>query len=111
MAKRIDTVGWSKHWREAGLDVEGRRVLITNYNGTEQEADLQEPPNCLGFGRIRHFGRTTSAGWPLNPLPIDPASKALGLKPRRSPSSSGISECGMQLALLVLLCPFQSPFG
>ena len=81
MAKRIDTAEWSKHWREAGLDVEGRRVLVTNYSGTEQEPDLQEPPNCQGFGRIRHFRRTTSAGWPLNPLPIDPASKALGIEP------------------------------
>ena len=52
MAKQIDTTEWSKHWREAGLDAEGRRVLVTNFNGTEQEPDLQEPPNCLGFGRI-----------------------------------------------------------
>ena len=80
MVKQIDTDQWSKHWRKAGLDVEGQRVLVTNFNDTEQEADLQEAPNCLGFGRIRHFRRTTSADWPLNPLPIDPASKALGLK-------------------------------
>ena len=58
MVKRIDTDQWSKRWREAGLDVEGRRVLVTNFNDTEQEADLQEAPNCLGFGRIRHFRRT-----------------------------------------------------
>lgn len=81
MAMRIDTDQWSQRWREAGIDVAGRRLLVTNYAGTEQERDLQEPPNCLGFGRIRHFRRTTSAGWPDNPLPIDPAANALGLKP------------------------------
>ena len=31
-----------------------------------------------GFGRIRHFRRSTSPGWPSNPLPIDPACKFLG---------------------------------
>ena len=81
MVKGIDTDQWSEQWRKAGLDLEGRRVLVTNFTGTEQEPDLQEPPNCSGFGRIRHFRRATSAGWPPNPLPIDPASTALGLKP------------------------------
>ena len=81
MGKRIDTVEWSRRWREAGLDLEGRRILVTNFLDTEQEADLQEPPNCGGFGRIRHFRRSTSPGWPSNPLPIDPACKALGTQP------------------------------
>ena len=81
VVKRIDTDQWSKRWRDAGLDVGSRRVLVTNFSGTEQEPDLQEPPNCSGFGRIRHFRRATSPGWPLNPLPIYPASKALGMKP------------------------------
>ena len=31
------------------------------------------------MGRIRHFRRGTAAGWPPNPLPIDPACKALDL--------------------------------
>ena len=31
------------------------------------------PPNCAGFGRVRHFYRYT------NSLPIDPAQKALGV--------------------------------
>ena len=60
MGKQIDTVEWSRRWREAGLDPEGRRILVTNFLDTEQEADLQEPPNCGGFGRIRHFRRSTS---------------------------------------------------
>lgn len=54
---------------------------MTNLIGTEQEKDLHEPANCKGYGRIRHFRRATSAGWPANPLPIDPASTRLGLAP------------------------------
>lgn len=79
MNKRINTEKWSRHWRSAGIDLENKRVLITNFRDTPQEADLSEPPNCEGFGRIRHFGKETSPGWPLNPLPIDPARKFLGL--------------------------------
>ena len=81
MDRQIDTDEWSSQWRSAGLDIEGRRILVTNFRGTEQEADLQEPPNCEGLGRIRHFKRATNTGWPLNPLPIEPACKALGLEP------------------------------
>ena len=81
MSKRIDTLEWSKRWREAGLDLDSKRILVTNFLDTEQEEDLQEPPNCRGFGRIRHFRRSTSPGWPSNPLPIDPACRALGTEP------------------------------
>ncbi len=77
--KLIDTDEWSIGWREAGLDLKGRRVLVTNFLGSDQEQDLSKPPNCNGFGRIRHFRRTTTSEWPRNPLPIDPASKALGI--------------------------------
>ena len=80
MGKRLNTGEWSNHWRKAGIDLQGRRILLTNFLGTEQETDLQERPNCKGLGRIRHFKRTTSAGWPPNPLPIDPAVKFLGIQ-------------------------------
>ncbi len=74
----------SGRMRDAGVDIEDKRILVTNFLDTEQEADLPEPPNCDGFGRVRHFRRSTSPGWPLNPLPIDPACKALGISPRES---------------------------
>jgi uncharacterized Fe-S cluster-containing radical SAM superfamily protein len=77
--KLLDTEALSEKYRKAALDFEGRRLLVTNFRGTEQERDFSEPANCRGFGRIRHFSRATSAGWPPNPLPLEPADRALGL--------------------------------
>jgi organic radical activating enzyme len=78
MSNLIDTAKFSEHLRERAVDLTGRRILITQFKGSEQEKDLTEPPNCAGLGRIRHFRRETSKNWPQNPLPIDPAAKALG---------------------------------
>ena len=74
----IDTDAWSARYRAEGVNVSGQKLLITNFHGTDQEPDLSEPANCGGFGRIRHFKRTGDAAWPPNPLPIDPAARALG---------------------------------
>jgi len=79
MAIHINTEAWSARFRELSVDLNSKRLLITNFHATEQEQDLTEPPNCSGFGRIRHFRREPSPGWPSNPLPIDPACKALNL--------------------------------
>ncbi len=75
----IDTDVYSTHLREKAIDLDGRKLLVTNFHRTEQEKDLTEPPNCGGFGRVRHFRRATSPGWIANPLPLDPACKALSL--------------------------------
>jgi len=76
----INTEALSARYRAASVDLSSKRLLITNFRNTEQEKDLTEPPNCGGVGRIRHFRRTLgSPGWPPNPLPIDPACKALSL--------------------------------
>jgi uncharacterized Fe-S cluster-containing radical SAM superfamily protein len=56
-------------------------VLVSRLEASDQETDLTLPPNCAGLGRIRHFRRETAVGWPSNPLPIDPAARALGLRP------------------------------
>lgn len=77
----LDTEIVSAKYRSALIDHTTQRVLITNFSGTEQEQDLSDPPNCAGFGRIRHFRRNDSGRWPHNPLPIEPARKALGLPP------------------------------
>lgn len=75
----IDTDDFSATLRRKGINLSEQRLLIANLIGTQQQEDLSEPPNCKGFGRIRHFSRITKSGWPLNPLPIDPATKKLGL--------------------------------
>jgi uncharacterized Fe-S cluster-containing radical SAM superfamily protein len=75
----IDTDEFSATLRHRSIDLPNRRVLISRLSDSEQEGDLTVPPNCGGFGRIRHFRRSTTTGWPSNPLPIDPACQRLGL--------------------------------
>jgi uncharacterized Fe-S cluster-containing radical SAM superfamily protein len=75
----INTEAASARYREASVNLKNKQLLITNFHSTQQENDLSEPPNCNGFGRIRHFRRSSSNVWPSNPLPIDPACKALSL--------------------------------
>lgn len=79
MAHSLDTEALSAKYRERCIDVGEQRLLVTRLAGSAQEKDLTLPPNCGGFGRVRHFRRETSPGWPDNPLPIDPAAKALGI--------------------------------
>lgn len=76
----INTDDVSESLRSRSIKLDERRLLITNYVGTQQEKDFTVPTNCNGFGRIRHFYRETAQGWPSNPLPIDPAAKALGVQ-------------------------------
>jgi uncharacterized Fe-S cluster-containing radical SAM superfamily protein len=75
----INTEKFSVTMREKAIDVPNQRLLVTNLRGSQQEEDLSEPANCGGYGRVRHFRRIGAAGWPENPLPIDPASRKLGL--------------------------------
>jgi uncharacterized Fe-S cluster-containing radical SAM superfamily protein len=75
----IDTQEMSERLREKAIDIVNRKILITNYSGSDQEKDLTEPANCAGFGRIRHFKLRRSSDWPVNPLPIVPALKQLNL--------------------------------
>lgn len=76
----IDTDRVSARYRTRAVDLKARKLLVTNYRGTAQEKDLTEPANCEGFGRIRHFRRRASTGWPENPLPSVPATRALGIE-------------------------------
>src|SRR5260370_38511535 len=79
--KLLNTESLSAKYGAAAVDGEKKRLLITNFHGTEQEKDFSESANCRGFGRLPHFRRTTNTGWPINPLPIAPACRALGLGP------------------------------
>lgn len=65
--------------RELCINIRVKKVLISNFHGTNQEKDFTEPANCNGYGRIRHFKLDTSEDWPQNPLPIVPACQALNL--------------------------------
>jgi uncharacterized Fe-S cluster-containing radical SAM superfamily protein len=75
----IDTSTFSEHLRRRGVRIESQEVLITNFTGSKEAQDFTLPANCLGFGRVHHFHSYQDEGWPANPLPIDPALKALGM--------------------------------
>ena len=79
----IDTAHFSATLRRRGIDVENKRILMSNFEQSEEAKDFTIPPNCAGFGRVHHFRRITVQSWPENPLPIDPAAKYLGLEPQR----------------------------
>ncbi|WP_157580405.1 hypothetical protein [Rudanella lutea] len=75
----INTEEHSEQLRRKGIIQERQQVLITQFPGSTQSKDLTLPYNCSGFGRIHHFHRESSPGFPENPLPIDPAHHALQL--------------------------------
>jgi len=75
----IDTEKASNRLRQQAIDLSGKRVSITSFIESKQKSDLTIPANCNGFGRIHHFRRIDPEGWPLNPLPLDPASISLNL--------------------------------
>jgi len=77
----IDTFKLSEKYRSRMIDLPHRRLLVSRIAGSQQEADLTEPTNVGGLGRVRHFHRARSLNWVSNPLPIDPACMALELAP------------------------------
>lgn len=77
----IDTRTFGERMRQRVLNLDTQEVLIARIEGSDQEIDLSDPPNCGGLGRIRHFRRVSGSDWPSNPLPLDPAHRALSLPP------------------------------
>jgi uncharacterized Fe-S cluster-containing radical SAM superfamily protein len=75
----IPTDEYSADLRTRAIRPETQQILISRIAGSDQELDLSEPPNCDGYGRVRHFRLTTTPPWPTNQLPIAPASHALGI--------------------------------
>lgn len=75
----INTDKFSSTLRSKGIDLEKKRILITNFKNSKQSSDFSVPMNCNGFGRIHHFVRKKDTDWPENPLPNDPASRFLNL--------------------------------
>lgn len=76
----INTEDLSSKLRERAIDVNNKKILITNFHGSLQEKDLTEPANCDGFGRIRHFKLKVDKDWLVNPLPIVPAQHYLRIE-------------------------------
>ena len=74
----IDTATYSQKLRDKTWRPQTSELLVARLKDSDQEADLSEPPNCGGLGRLRHFSRQTNLGWPDNPLPIEPAEHFLG---------------------------------
>jgi uncharacterized Fe-S cluster-containing radical SAM superfamily protein len=89
----------SKILRNLGIDLNNQRIRIACFNNSKQSRDFSLPSNCGGFGRIHHFQRFQGEGWPLDPLPIDPALHALGL-----PEDNEISAQVFQIAACNLRC-------
>lgn len=75
----IKTDDFSAVLRRKAINLARKKILLAHLKGSDQESDITEGANCNGYGRIRHFRRATSPGWPANPLPIDPACHRLGL--------------------------------
>lgn len=69
----------SEKHRSKIIRLDTNQILIANMSNSLQEQDLTKPVNCNGLGRIHHFRRKSTSPWPENPLPLDPACKALGL--------------------------------
>lgn len=80
----IDTDALSDKYRSQIVDRPRRRILIARMEGSDQEADLTNPPNANGLGRVHRFHRATSGRWIANPLPLDPACAYLGLAPQEA---------------------------
>lgn len=65
--------------RQKAYRLDSNQFLLSMLSESEQAVDLSMPPNCGGYGRIHHFLRKSGTDWIDDPLPIDPACKALGL--------------------------------
>ncbi len=86
MSGFVNTDRYSAYLRARAVRPNEGRLLISRLGESRQAQDFTRPANCGGMGRLRHFRRQTpSTAWPPNPLPIDPASRFLGL-----PSSAAL---------------------
>lgn len=75
----IRTLDYSERLRSALIDTVSRSIRLTDFSASDQGDDLSTLPNFGGYGRLHHFRREVSPGWPKNPLPLDPACASLGL--------------------------------
>lgn len=81
------------------INIAERKVRLAILANSGQSNDFSQPTNCAGFGRIHHFRRAQGEGWPLDPLPIDPALHALG-----RPDADDVSVQVFQIAVCNFRC-------
>ena len=105
--KPINTESFSEKLRKKAVNLDTRQLLISTLSATAQEGDLQEPTNCGGLGRIRHFKKSTGEGWPQNSLPIDPACHRLGLKASDSMRAQVFQNAACNWRCWYCFVPFQ----
>ncbi len=79
----IKTDDLSLRLRERSVRAEDGRLLLARFDGSAQEEDLSESPNCGGYGRVHHFRIGVPGPWPDNPLPILPAAHRLDVPVER----------------------------
>ncbi|TDX04018.1 radical SAM protein [Kribbella sp. VKM Ac-2566] len=79
MGTFIDTDPVSADLRLRMINHDRRAISLTRFPDSDQLADLSVAPNCDGFGRVHTFVEDAFEDWPVNPLPIRPAARALGL--------------------------------
>jgi len=58
--------------RKRVIQLEEKKILISRISFSKQENDLTLPPNCNGYGRIRHFRISRNEKWTCDPLPNIP---------------------------------------
>lgn len=79
MKRKIDSQNLAEILRKKSVNLKRKSCLMSNLKGTKQEEYLSLPVNCRGFGRIHHFRLTSDPDWIIDPLPMLPASKYLGI--------------------------------
>lgn len=77
--KPLNSEKLAERLREKSVDRLAKTIRMAKFPGSDQATDLSLPPNCGGFGRIHHFRLESDPNWVINPLPMLPACKYLGV--------------------------------
>lgn len=68
----------SEMLRKKIINIEEKKILISRISSSKQEQDLTLPPNCEGYGRIRHF-KMARKNWIPDPLPNVPYATKMNI--------------------------------
>ncbi len=103
----IATDTYSAELRDKAIRPGTGAILISRIAGSDQEADLTEPPNCDGYGRIRHFRLATTPPSAHQPATHLPASHALGLAPTEAMTAQVFQNAACNWRCWYCFVPFQ----